>query len=113
MASDQSLDAAASTTHSFSHKEKNMSSPKTLAAGFVITVFSITLSGCAANAQLQLSEVDATCQQVRSDAEFLRQLAITEGNTTSYLSAAPPACKMAKTLSMDSAPRPHTSKSAV
>ena len=90
-----------------------MLSPNNFAAGFATTVLLLTLSGCATNAQLQLSEVDVSCKQVRSDAEFLRQLAITEGNTTSYLSAAPPACKMAKTLSMDSAPRPHTSKSAV
>ena len=90
-----------------------MLSPKNFASGFATSMLLLTLSGCATNAQLPLSAVDATCKQARSDTEFLRQLAITEGSTISDLSAAPSACKTAKTLSMDFASRPRTSKSAV
>lgn len=90
-----------------------MSSPQNLAAGFAATVLLITLSGCASNAQRQLFDVDATCKQARSDTELLRQLAITEGNTSADPGAAPRACKTANTISMDSTRHPHPTTSAM
>lgn len=90
-----------------------MLSPKNFASSVATAVLLITLSACATNPQLQLSEVDATCKQARSDAAFLQQLTVAEGNANAYLdAAAPPACKTAKTLSLDSAPRPRTAASA-
>ena len=64
-----------------------MLSPKNLASGFATTVLLITLSGCATNAQPQLSEADATCNQAREDANFLQQLAASDGGTNPYLDA--------------------------
>lgn len=58
-----------------------MLTPKNFTSGFAVTMLLITLSGCATNAQLQLSEADATCKQARSGANFLQQLASSDGGT--------------------------------
>ena len=65
-----------------------MSSPKNFASGFAATVLLIALSGCATNAQRQLSAVDATCKQAQSDTNFLRQFAACDGGGNPDLDAA-------------------------
>ena len=71
-----------------------MLSPRNFAFSFAIAVLSVALSGCATNPQIQLSEADATCKQARNDANFMQQLAASDGGTNPYLDApVPRTCK--------------------
>ena len=65
-----------------------MSSPKTLAAGFVITVLSIALSGCAADARLQPGDANVACLQARNEAHHFYQLASIDDGANPTLDAA-------------------------
>lgn len=65
-----------------------MSSPTTLAAGFVISIISIALSGCAADARLQVGDANAACKQARSEANHFYQLAGIDDGANPTLDAA-------------------------
>ena len=78
-----------------------MLSPKNFASSVATAVLLITLSACATNPQLQLSEVDATCKQARSDAAFLQLLASSDSGSNPYADA--PVMQACKTVGTKSA----------